>query len=106
MQLSEILSMTSPICSLWRREHDLVMKNRKWITVSLLLYPTPGWPDDNLDLDDSWDAFTPKFGVNYRPTDEVFLFGTISRGFKSGTFAPQNAIGFEKSLDPEFFMEL
>jgi len=31
-------------------------------------------------------AFTPKLGVEYRLSDQVFLYGTISEGFKSGGF--------------------
>lgn len=34
----------------------------------------------------SWDAFTPKFVLEYRPTDRTMIYAGASRGFKSGTF--------------------
>ncbi len=34
----------------------------------------------------SWDAVTPKVGLNYRPGNDVIVYGLISRGFKSGGF--------------------
>ena len=33
---------------------------------------------------DSWNAFTPKIGLDYRHSDDVLLYFTASRGFKSG----------------------
>lgn len=34
----------------------------------------------------SWDAWTPKFGIEWRPTDAVLLYGSYTKGFKSGGF--------------------
>ncbi|MFD1781904.1 TonB-dependent receptor [Phenylobacterium terrae] len=31
-----------------------------------------------------WEAFTPKVGVNYRPAENILLYGSYSQGFKSG----------------------
>ncbi len=36
--------------------------------------------------DDDFDAFTPKLGLSYQATDNVFVYGLVSRGFKSGGF--------------------
>lgn len=33
-----------------------------------------------------WGQFTPRFGIEYRPTEDVLLFATATRGFKSGGF--------------------
>ena len=33
---------------------------------------------------DSWNAFTPKFGLEFLPSDNILLYFTASRGFKSG----------------------
>ncbi len=34
----------------------------------------------------SWSATTPKFGVNYTPTDNILTYVSATRGFKSGGF--------------------
>lgn len=34
----------------------------------------------------SWKQFTPRFGVEFRPGDDILLFATATRGFKSGGF--------------------
>ncbi len=39
---------------------------------------------DNNDL--SFDAWLPKFGVNYYATDNAMFYGSISKGYKSGGF--------------------
>lgn len=33
---------------------------------------------------DSWDDWTPKVGIEYRPHDNMLWYGTITKGFKSG----------------------
>ncbi|MBW2369568.1 MAG: TonB-dependent receptor [Deltaproteobacteria bacterium] len=65
-------------------------------------FPHPFLPSFTLEEEDNWSAITPKFGVNYRATDDMLLFGTISRGFKSGGFFPTNPPGTSIDLDPEF----
>jgi iron complex outermembrane receptor protein len=35
----------------------------------------------------SYNAFTPKFGLNYQATPNIFLYGTVSRGFKAGSYS-------------------
>lgn len=34
----------------------------------------------------SWDAFTPRFIARWRPNEEWMIFGSATRGFKSGGF--------------------
>lgn len=34
----------------------------------------------------SWSKFTPKLGLDYRPTDTLMLYGSWSRGYRSGGF--------------------
>lgn len=49
---------------------------------------------------DSWDAFTPKFGVDYRVDDDTLVYGSVTRGFKSGGYnslQPSNP-----PYDPEY----
>lgn len=51
--------------------------------------------------DVSFSEFTPKFGIEYRSSDETMLYGSITRGYKSGGF---NLIVFDVPIDydPEF----
>jgi len=52
---------------------------------------------------DSWDDFSPKVTLSYKPSDSTLLFGSVTRGFKSGGFAgSQGAIAFaSEPVDPE-----
>jgi len=34
----------------------------------------------------SWDAFTPRLFAKYRPTEDIMVYATISRGYKAGGF--------------------
>ncbi|MFC3053327.1 TonB-dependent receptor [Kordiimonas pumila] len=62
------------------------------------------FPSDALNnfaaLDDaSWTSFTPKFGLNYTVSDEVYLYTTVSKGFKSGGY---NVGSYQNTpFDPE-----
>jgi iron complex outermembrane recepter protein len=53
--------------------------------------------------DESWQAATPSFTVDYQATDDAMLYGSIGRGFKSGGINGRaNSEGEEKPYDPEF----
>ncbi len=47
----------------------------------------------------SWDALTPKFTVGYDLGDDLFVYATASRGFKSGGF---NSVSNSPVFDPEY----
>ncbi|MDJ0836853.1 MAG: TonB-dependent receptor [Acidobacteriota bacterium] len=51
--------------------------------------------DDTAD----WDALTPKLGVSYQADDNHLIYGTVSRGFKSGGY---NGAVVQDPFDPEF----
>ncbi len=34
----------------------------------------------------TFDAFTPKFGLDFQASDDLFLYASVTRGFKSGGF--------------------
>jgi iron complex outermembrane receptor protein len=58
--------------------------------------PAPGTTLQALpftEVSATFDAFTPKFGVNYRVVPEVTLYASYAQGFKSGGFTgrPSNA---------------
>lgn len=50
-----------------------------------------------------WDDFSPMVSIQYRPSDAVMLFGTISTGYKSGGFAGSQGVASAASnpVDPE-----
>lgn len=67
--------------------------------VRLVNFPTPAL-DNVADFDDaSFDDFTPKIGINYAVSDDVFAYGSVSQGFKSGGF---NVGSYQNTpFDPE-----
>ncbi len=44
----------------------------------------------------SWDDFAPSLGIEFRPNDDLMMYGNWSRGFKSGTAE----IGSTRRLSP------
>lgn len=51
---------------------------------------------------ESWDAVTPKLGLDYFVSDDVMLYVSAGRGFKSGGFQSVGANAFDSAVDPEF----
>jgi iron complex outermembrane receptor protein len=48
----------------------------------------------------SWDAWTPRIGLEYRPTDDRLFYLTYSEGFKSGGFNDLSVVN--PPFNPEF----
>ncbi|MBR9911083.1 MAG: TonB-dependent receptor [Gammaproteobacteria bacterium] len=66
--------------------------------------------------DESWEDVSPKVAVDYRVTDDVMIFGSIAKGFKSGGFPnippiklahaavdPEEVINYEVGMKGDFF---
>lgn len=54
---------------------------------------------------ESWNAFTPKLGLEYRATDDTMWYLSISRGFKSGGYnSTATAASQLAPFDPEFIL--
>jgi iron complex outermembrane receptor protein len=51
----------------------------------------PGQPYD-IKADDSWDATTGRFALDYRKDAGQLLYASVSKGFKSGIFPSQNNV--------------
>jgi len=51
----------------------------------------------------TFKKFTPKVGVDYRPTDETMLYASWSRGYRSGGFSPRAAepVAAARAYKPE-----
>jgi len=67
-------------------------------------------------IDNNWDAFTPRIGLEYRFTPELMTYFSAARGFKSGgfngraqtlaeigTFNPEYVWSYEVGLKSEWF---
>ncbi len=54
-------------------------------------------------IKDDWGALSPKVGVDFRPNEQVLLYGSVSRGFKSGGFNGRPTVAAEvEPFEPEF----
>jgi iron complex outermembrane receptor protein len=61
---------------------------------------------------ESFSAFTPKLGIEFTPSDDVMLYATVQRGFKSGgynigssqsdPFEPERIWAYEVGIHSEF----
>ncbi|MBO6764527.1 TonB-dependent receptor [Maricaulis sp.] len=57
----------------------------------------------DIDTSESFEALTPRIGLDYRLNDDVMLYGLASRGFKSGGFDGRSNTPFDaEPYDPEF----
>ncbi len=61
-------------------------------------YETKDFTQGATALDDSWKAWTPRFGANYHINEDVMVYATVSKGFKSGGFniLPPESFGTER----------
>jgi iron complex outermembrane receptor protein len=70
----------------------------------------------SVDEKQDWDSWSPKIGFDYSPDDDSMLYGSISKGFKSGgynltaadaEFEPEEVVSYElgaksQSADKQF----
>ncbi|MDX2277346.1 MAG: TonB-dependent receptor [Hyphomonadaceae bacterium] len=62
---------------------------------------TPTLPPGTVS--DEWNALTPRVVAEYRWTDDVMTYASVSRGFRSGGFNGRaNTVTGLQSFDPEF----
>jgi len=72
----------------------------------------------DVELDETFSSFTPKFGVEFDVSDDIFTYASVARGFKAGGFnglavlnplvlstayGPQNVWTYEVGLKSEWF---
>ena len=55
------------------------------------------------DASDSWSNVSPQLTIEYAPSEDLFFFGTLSRGFKSGGYSeqPTTLVAAETATDQE-----
>ena len=76
-------------------------------TLSLSLDRPPflagiGFPSENLQDKQDWNAVTPRAVLSHQPNDSLTLYASVSRGFKSGGFPGRAFAGSDfKPFDPE-----
>lgn len=62
-----------------------------------------GVPGVVIEGEEDFDAFTPKFSASYDVSDDIMLYGSASRGFKSGGFSGRANSDFSfQPFKPEF----
>lgn len=62
-------------------------------------------------FDDGWDEVTWKAGIEYAASDDMFLYGSVSRGYRGGgkwigqneLYDPEYVIAYEAGLKSQFF---
>ncbi|MCY4128102.1 MAG: TonB-dependent receptor [Gammaproteobacteria bacterium] len=62
--------------------------------------------------EEDWDDWSPRFALNYTVSDDVMIYGSVSRGFKSGVLLvgstnpvvdPETVTSYEVGLKSELF---
>lgn len=58
----------------------------------------------DVEASESWDAFTPRFALNWQASDTVMVYASAAKGYKSGGFQGLSgtAAGASTPYDPEF----
>lgn len=66
--------------------------------------PPPLSADYDVTAQEKWDAFTPRFALDWQPTEDVLVYASAARGFKSGGFQGIAGNGASQATpyDPEF----
>ena len=56
-----------------------------------------------VETDDDWNDFSPMASLQFFPNDRLMVYGTVSKGFKSGGFAGSQGIEADatRPVDPE-----
>jgi iron complex outermembrane recepter protein len=70
----------------------------------LPLKPPPLQQEFDIRSSERWDAFTPRFAISYDLTDDVMLYTSAARGYKSGGYQgiPTNGLSASTPYDPEY----
>lgn len=61
------------------------------------------YPDCFVEVDGSDSGQSWNFGIDYRPHDDLLLYGSYRRGYKSGGFNPAIGVGFGTDVEEYAF---
>ncbi|MFO1377357.1 MAG: TonB-dependent receptor [Steroidobacteraceae bacterium] len=77
--------------------------DKKSLATDFTDFVTPAASFNSPKKSSSWSKFTPKLGLDYRPTDDLMVYGSWSRGYRSGGYNGRGLTTFSASLpyDPE-----
>ncbi|MDE0800933.1 MAG: TonB-dependent receptor [Rhodospirillaceae bacterium] len=78
-------------------------KDQKTLTGQIDTFFGSGIPS-LVDRGDSWSVFTPRVGLDYQVSDDVFVYGSVSRGYRAGGYnglTVANPTSFNTPFDPE-----
>ncbi|TAK52256.1 MAG: TonB-dependent receptor [Gammaproteobacteria bacterium] len=62
------------------------LSGSKWNRTQVLLGGAWAGAPYMEDVESGWDDVSPRIGLEYRASDDVFLYGTVAKGFKSGGY--------------------
>lgn len=54
-----------------------------------------------VDTTRSWDDFTPRFIARYRPNDDMMMYASVTKGFKSGGFGSFGIVLSDLGIDED-----
>lgn len=92
--LTDKLSITAGIRYTYE-EKEYTLEHRRVVSDTFIVPLTR--------VDDDWNETTPMASLSYQASDDIMVYGSISRGFKSGGFNGRPTTQAEvESYDPEF----
>lgn len=78
--LSDQFSIKAGARYSWEKRHLANQAGLGSAALNMFVLDTLQW-----DHSKSWNDFSPSLGLEYRPNDDLLIYGNWSRGFKSGT---------------------
>lgn len=91
-----------PLGERWRVSVSGRLANEEKTLDTFNVNPFSGFVLADLELEDDWDSFTPRVGIDFQPTDQVMLYASVAKAIKAGGFnALQNVTPEERRYDQE-----
>ena len=77
--------------------------DKKSLATDFIDFFNPGVSFNSPKKSETWSKFTPKVGLDFRPTDDLMVYGSWSRGYRSGGYNGRGLTPFSATLpyDPE-----
>ena len=100
---SERLRLTAGARQSWDRKR-VRLQGIDVTQAGLPLKPPPLQQEFDVSESERWNAFTPRFAVSYDLQDDVMVYASAARGYKSGGFQgiPTDGASASVPYDPEF----